>query len=107
MTINQPEDIICNVLLLEEGLLLHRIFQQNLERPDESPALSLVALPFLALIEHDAIPYLEKKYGVSLPHESSELRRTRNLTKSLDSKYLKYEQYTKEAQRNPCAHFRK
>lgn len=94
-----PNDIICTRLLLEEGAFLQRMANQHRDRPNESPGLSLTAFPFLALIEHDAVPYLETKCGIRLSHESKELKRTRHRTKSLNSRFLKYENYSEEARK--------
>lgn len=92
-------DVVCSKLLVEEGIFVQRIMHQHNTYPRASSVLALVVMPFLALIAHDSIPYLEKKYGLSLPKENSDLVRIRHKTKSIDSRYLNYQKYTEEAAR--------
>lgn len=92
-------DIICLELLIEEGIFVQRIMHQHNTYPHTSSILALTVIPFLALIEHDSIPYLEKKFGFSLPKENADLIRIRHKTKSIDSRYLNYQKYREEAAR--------
>ncbi|WP_165062059.1 hypothetical protein [Adlercreutzia sp. ZJ154] len=90
-------DAICLELLIEEGIFVQRIMHQHNNYPDSSSILVLTVMPFLALIEHDSIPYLERRFGFQLPRESQDLARIRHKTKSIDSRYLNYRKYSKEA----------
>lgn len=54
-------DAICLELLVEEGIFVQRIMHQHNNYPNSSSILALIVIPFLALIEHDSVPYLEKK----------------------------------------------
>lgn len=92
-------DAICLELLVEEGIFVQRIMHQHNNYPNSSSILALIVIPFLALIEHDSVPYLEKKFGLQLPRESFDLARIRHKTKSIDSRYLNYREYSKEAAR--------
>jgi hypothetical protein len=51
----------------------------------------------IAVIEHDAIPFVNKAFGGDFPKEDARLSQMRNLTKSLNSKYLNYQEYSKQA----------
>ena len=73
-------DVVCSKLLVEEGIFVQRIMHQHNTYPRASSVLALVVMPFLALIAHDSIPYLEKKYGLSLPKENSDFVRIRHKT---------------------------
>lgn len=90
-------DAICLELLVEEGVFVQRIMYQHNNYPDSSNILSLIVMPFLALIEHDSVPYLEERFGFQLPKESSDLARIRHKTKSIDSRCLNYRKYSEEA----------
>ena len=92
-------DVICSKILVEEGIFIQRIMHQHNTYPDAASALTLTVMPLLALIEHDSIPYLEKKYNLNLPKESQDLVRIRHKTKSIDSRYLNYQEYAKGAAR--------
>lgn len=90
-------DSFSYLLLVEEGLFLRRLMHQHKNYPRSSATLALIALPFIAVIEHDAIPFVNKTFGVNLPREDPKLSQMRHLTKSLDSKYLDYHEYSEQA----------
>lgn len=92
-------DIICLGLLVEEGVFVQRIMHQHNTCPHTSSILALTVIPFLALIEHDSIPYLERKFGINLPKENADLIRIRHKTKSIDSQYLNFQKYREDAAR--------
>ena len=71
---------------------------QRKKHPDSAAALFLVATPLIAIIEHDAIPFINRTFGLSLQLESPELTRARHLAKSIDSKHLDYPEYSRQVQ---------
>lgn len=90
-------DIVCLNILIDEGIFLQRIIRHHYQFPNYSFALSLIALPYVALIEHDSIPYVNKKYNCNFAKEDCAITDIRHKTKSLDSRYLDYEKYSKRA----------
>lgn len=90
---------ICFKLLLDEGIFVQRTIHHHNMYPDSSSGLALTAMPFLALIEHNYIPYLDKKFGFDLPRENTDLARIRQKTKSIDFRCLNYRNYSGEAAR--------
>lgn len=94
-----PADVIRFGLLLAEGIFVRRIIYHHNMYPDSLNGLALTVMPFLALIEHNYIPYLDKKFGFDLPKENADLTRIRHRTESIDSRCLNYRNYSGEAAR--------
>lgn len=91
-----PRDRYSFLVLWEEGCLFHRILNHLDIFPDSSSVLYLAVLPYCALIEHDSIKFINSKLGGCLPYEGERINKLRNLSKSLCSKGLSFEEYTDE-----------
>lgn len=74
-----------------------RMLDQQERYPRSAACLALAAFPFLAVAEHDAIPFLNNKFGFGLSVEDSRITTIRHMTKSLDSKNIDYGVYSEEA----------
>jgi hypothetical protein len=74
------------LMLWEEGCFFQRLHNEHQLFPDAAPILSLVTIPYCALIEHDSIRFLREKCGVNLPYEGARINLLRNRAKLLDSK---------------------
>lgn len=93
----KPRDAFSLELLIEEGLLIGRILNHFERFPESSPHLILTAIPFLAIAEHDAIPFLNRKMNFNLPAEDSRITSTRHMTKSLGSRGFDFPEYANQA----------
>ena len=93
----EMRDSFCIQLLIEEGLLIGRMLDQFQCYTASAAGLTLTALPLLAVAEHDAIPFLNKKFDVGLSAEDPRITTIRHMTKSLDSKNVDYNVYSEEA----------
>ena len=89
-------DLISLALIKEEGLFFCRLLNQYKNYPESAATLSLVAIPYIAVIEHDAIPYLNKTFNINLKRVDSRLSHIRHLTKTLSSGYLDYCEYSNQ-----------
>lgn len=87
----------CLQLLIEEGLLMGRMLDQQERYPRSAACLALTAFPLLAVAEHDAIPFLNNMFGLGLSVEDPRITTIRHMTKSLDSKNIDYGVYSEEA----------
>lgn len=85
-------------LLIEEGLFFQRIMYHFDTYKEESSTLALASFPFFTVINHDAIPYMRRTYGIDAPDEDKRAIRTRHCTKILDPAHIKYEEYSKQAE---------
>lgn len=65
--------------------------------PNEAIALDIMALPFIAVAVHDAIPFINKKLGLHVPLEDLRVTRIRHMTKSLSSNKMGFYDYLSEA----------
>ena len=90
-------DLISIELIKEEGLFFCRLMNQQRNYPISAATLSLVAMPYIAVIEHDAIPYLNKSFNTNLKQVDTRLSRIRHLTKTLSSGHLDYHGYSIQA----------
>lgn len=86
-------------LLIDEGLFFRRLLWHQQHHPDNSANLMIVALPFVAVIEHDSKPFAERLCGEKLPCEDRRLAQVRHLTKGLDSSQMSFEDYSNHAHR--------
>ena len=84
-------------LLIDEGLFFRRLIWHQQHFPSSSANLMLVAFPFMAVIEHDSVPFAEKLCGEKLTSEDWRLKRTRHLTKALSSSRIDFEKYSQRA----------
>lgn len=86
-------------LLIDEGLFFRRLLWHQQHYPNNSANLMIVALPFVAVIEHDSKPFVERVCGEKLPCEDRRLAQVRHLTKGLDSSKMNYDDYSSHAHR--------
>ena len=84
-------------LLIDEGLFFRRLMWHQQHFPGSSANLMLVTFPFMAVIEHDSVPFAERLCGEKLPSEDLRLERTRHLTKALSSSRINFEDYSQRA----------
>lgn len=92
-----PIDNYSLLMLWEEGCFFQRLYNERQLFPDAAAILSLVTIPYCALIEHDSIRFIREKCGVNLPYEGKRINILRNRLKSLDSK-VDIKQYISETQ---------
>lgn len=93
----EPRDSFSLQLVIEEGLLIGRLLDQQERYPDSASCLILTAFPFLAVAEHDVIPFLNRKFDSGLSMEDPRITTIRHMTKSLDSSSFDYGDYSEEA----------
>ena len=86
-------------MLIDEGLFFRRLLWHQQRYPVNSANLMIVALPFMAVIEHDSKPFAERLCGENLPCEDERLAQVRHLTKGLDSSRMRFEDYSNHAHR--------
>lgn len=84
-------------MLVDEGLLIGRILNHYKHFPQSSACLALVAFPFLTVVEHDSIPFLNRRFGLALQPKDRRLTIIRHMTKSLNSKSIDFFEYEREA----------
>jgi len=90
-------DLISIELIKEAGLFFCRLMNHQRNYPESAATLSLVAMPYIVVIEHDAIPYLNKSFNTNLKQVDTRLSLIRHLTKTLSSGHLDYREYSIQA----------
>ncbi len=89
-------DALCIELLIEEGVFVRRLLRHGELYKEETANLALFVLPLLAIIEHDAIIYINRKWGLALDPEDQKITDIRHHRKFLDGK-ISYEEVQKRA----------
>lgn len=89
-------DALCIELLIEEGVFVRRLLRHGELYKEETANLALLVLPLLAIIEHDAIIYINRKWGLALDPEDQKITDIRHHRKFLDGK-ISYEEVQKRA----------
>ena len=84
-------------LLIDEGLFFRRLLWHQQHYSANSAHLMIVALPFIAVIEHDSKPFAERLCGEKLPCEDRRLAQVRHLTKGLESSRMSFDDYSDHA----------
>lgn len=86
------------LMMIEDGRFLQNIREYFITCPKDAPIVTLVACPYLALIEHDFIRFARSKLGVSHPFEWTTITEIRHRTKYLRSAKGSdwYERYAEE-----------
>jgi hypothetical protein len=74
------------LMLWEEGCFFQRLYNEHQLFPEAASILSLVTIPYCALIEHDSIRFIREKCGINLPYEGERINLLRNKLKYLDSR---------------------
>ena len=92
-----PRDLFSYQLLIDEGVFIGRLLNQHEFFPESAAHLALISVPLLSVTEHDAIPFLNKKFGTGLSAEDPRITRIRHTVKSLDSRMLDFRKYSEEA----------
>lgn len=83
-------DALCVELLIEEGVFARRLVRHSELYKEKGTNLVLFVFPLLAIIEHDAIVYLNKKWGCAIDPEDQKITNIRHYRKYLDGK-ISYE----------------
>lgn len=86
-------DELCVQLIVEEGVFIQRVRDQSRRYPQSASYISLLAMSPIAMIAHDAIPFINRAFGLRLSAESPRIASMRHLSKFLDSQHLDYAAY--------------
>ena len=86
------------LLLEEEGLFFQRLLYHLEHYPKVNGVIGLIEVPFAALICHDALPFVNKKFGVGLREDYDEVTRIRHQMKSFDPKFFSFEDYSRDVE---------
>lgn len=76
--------------------MFRKIVDHSQRYPESSPYLMLAILPFCSITVHDGVRFARNILGIKLPFDSQDINRLRNRTKSLSSKGLTLQDYSKE-----------
>lgn len=89
-------DALCTELLIEEGVFARRLLRHSELYKEQTANLVLLVLPLLAMIEHDAVIYINRKWGLALDPEDQKITDIRHHRKFLDGQ-ISYEEVKKRA----------
>lgn len=89
-------DSFSYLLLVEEGLFFRRLLYHREHYPKADDIIGLIEVPFAALICHDALPFINRTFGVGLREDYDEITRIRHQTKSFDPKFFSFEEYSRD-----------
>lgn len=79
-------DALCVELLIEEGIFVRRLVRHSELYKEKGIDLLLFVFPLLAIIEHDAIAYINRKWGCAIDPEDQKITNIRHYRKFLDGK---------------------
>ena len=89
-------DALCIELLIEEGVFARRFWRHGELYKEQTANLALLVLPLLAIIEHDAVIYINRKWGLALDPEDQKITDIRHHRKFFDGR-ISYEEFKKRA----------
>lgn len=89
-------DALCVELLIEEGVFVRRLVRHSELYKEKGIDLGLFVFPLLAIIEHDAILYINRKWGCAIDPEDQKITNIRHYRKFFDGK-ISYEEVQKRA----------